>query len=306
MASKLTIDQIQSSTGTLQSQGNFILDNSKTTTESYIPSTFTDNYGSAPAEGSIRYNKSENRVEFFDGSVWRQFVKSTIVKENLVLDLDAADYSGSGDWLDRSGYGNNAVRTGTGYTNADQYSYFSFNGSSDYMTISGSQSLTIYDEITVCYLLSPDQSTHVRPFISQSGVPPWRLLMGQPTGLGSPALMSTVGTLPGSAASAYTTADEAFTVGNVYYFCMTWNGEQIKLFVDGKPQAHRFGYPGLTHGPLNVAANTDIWIGVNFDYSPVRYAAQKAYAVQIYNRALRYDEIEQNYLAMTKLKPGLV
>ena len=52
------------------------------------------------------------------------------VTSNLVLSLDAASYSGSGNWLDTSGNSNNAVPVGTPTYEATGGSYFDMSGGS--------------------------------------------------------------------------------------------------------------------------------------------------------------------------------
>lgn len=50
------------------------------------------------------------------------------VTENLVLNLDAANYSGSGNWLDTSGQGNDATLTGSPTHVSSGGSYFDMSG----------------------------------------------------------------------------------------------------------------------------------------------------------------------------------
>ncbi len=57
-------------------------------------------------------------------------VPQTVVVPTAVLDLDAADYSGSGNWLDTSGYNNNAVAVQTPTYSASQSGYWTLDGGS--------------------------------------------------------------------------------------------------------------------------------------------------------------------------------
>ena len=52
-----------------------------------------------------------------------------------VARANARNYSGSGDWLDESGNSHDAAITGASWTDAGASSYFTFNGTSDLMTI---------------------------------------------------------------------------------------------------------------------------------------------------------------------------
>ena len=54
------------------------------------------------------------------------------------LNLQGAGYTGSGDWLDSSGNSNNGVITGATYVNQSSASYFSFDGSNDFVNTGSS------------------------------------------------------------------------------------------------------------------------------------------------------------------------
>lgn len=72
------------------------------------------------------------------------------VTANLVLSLDAATYSGSGNWLDSSGNGNDAVPQGTPAWNSADGGYFDLvPGEGDWFSIADAASLDSMSEITI-------------------------------------------------------------------------------------------------------------------------------------------------------------
>ena len=72
------------------------------------------------------------------------------VTAGLVLSLDAAGYSGSGNWLDTSGNANNAVLQGTPAWNAANGGYFDLvPGDGDWFSIADANSLDTMSEITI-------------------------------------------------------------------------------------------------------------------------------------------------------------
>lgn len=72
------------------------------------------------------------------------------VTANLVLNLDAADYSGSGDWLDTSGNSNDAALQGTPAWNAAEGGYFDLvPAEGDWFSVADAASLDSMSEITI-------------------------------------------------------------------------------------------------------------------------------------------------------------
>jgi hypothetical protein len=73
-----------------------------------------------------------------------------IVTADLVLNLDAAGYSGSGDWLDTSGNSNDAALQGTPAWNAASGGYFDLvPGDGDWFSVADAASLDSMSEITI-------------------------------------------------------------------------------------------------------------------------------------------------------------
>ena len=86
------------------------------------------------------------------------------ITTGLVLSLDAAGYSGSGDWLDTSGNGNDAVLQGTPAWNAADGGYFDLvPGDGDWFSIADADSLDTMSEITIEIWLNIDTVQGVSP-----------------------------------------------------------------------------------------------------------------------------------------------
>tara|TARA_R100000234_G_scaffold113659_1_gene88224 strand:- start:28 stop:774 length:747 start_codon:yes stop_codon:yes gene_type:complete len=79
-------------------------------------------------------------------STFRSFLKTGVIKNGLVMYLDAGDsrsYSGSGTtWTDLSGRGNNATLVNTPTFSSNNKGYFDFNGSNEAAAIADSDDFT--------------------------------------------------------------------------------------------------------------------------------------------------------------------
>jgi len=100
---------------------------------------------------------------------------------DAVLLLQAKNYSGSGDWLDESGNGHDAVITGATFTSDADGKYFAFNGSSDLMTIANHADLNFgtTDPLTAMAVCRTAQTGSQAYLLdkNQSG-PGWALIYG--------------------------------------------------------------------------------------------------------------------------------
>jgi hypothetical protein len=140
MASKLNIQEIESTTGTLKVAGNVKLDMSGSNDFMDLPAGTSDQRGT-PVEGAIRWNYDYDSLEVYDGTTWKQLTKKydgdDIVKAGLVLHLDASNknsYAGNGANLyDLSGNNNHASPDGNTpvYTSANGGGFI-YNGLSSY------------------------------------------------------------------------------------------------------------------------------------------------------------------------------
>ena len=147
------------------------------TVRQYVDGTqqSTLNYSGTPQSGgevriASRWDSQVAPEDFFPGDIglvriWNSALSASQVQElyeensdrftgpvasNLVLNLDAAEYSGSGDWLDTSGNGNDAALQGTPTWNAADGGYFDLvPGEGDWFSIADAASLDSMSEITI-------------------------------------------------------------------------------------------------------------------------------------------------------------
>ena len=165
MASKLNIQEIESTTGTLKVAGNVQLDMSGSNDFMDIPAGTSDQRGT-PEEGAIRWNYDYDSLEVYNGTAWKQFNKpydgDDIVKAGLILNLDATNrnsYPGNGEtWYDLSGKNAHAVAEDGDlpvFVDNGNQSYFQFNGTSHEMvSVDISQD---YQDVCVLMELSSSQ-----------------------------------------------------------------------------------------------------------------------------------------------------
>lgn len=87
-----------------------------------------------------------------------------VVTSNLVLDLDAANYSGSGNWLDSTDNNNDAVPQGTPVHSTNDDGYFDLvRGDGDFFSIADSTSLDSMTAITFEMWIYPDDNLDTSP-----------------------------------------------------------------------------------------------------------------------------------------------
>ena len=112
-----------------------------------------------PEEGMVRYNTTQDALEFYNGTIWSVLgdsqVTPDLTTQGLVLNLDASDsnsYSGSGNtWADLSSKGNDFTLSSTVYSNLGGGSFeFGANkaayvtGNSDFAPGTGDYSLSAW------------------------------------------------------------------------------------------------------------------------------------------------------------------
>ena len=79
----------------------------------------------------------------------------SIVETNLVLHLDANNYSGSGAWLDETSNDNDGTINGATYTNDGDADYFDFDGSNDYVELAEDSTLQLTGDCTFEFWVKP-------------------------------------------------------------------------------------------------------------------------------------------------------
>ena len=224
-----------------------------------------------------------------------------IVQDGLVLNLDAGasiSYPGSGaTWTDLSGNGNNGTLVnGTGYS-GDNFGSIVFDGIDDYVTVSSLPAFGDNDPITIESWVNADTTTNVYQVIStaKATTTHWQLsFTGDPT-------YNILWTFAGTSNSVGTTTLPS--VGVWHHIVATYNGgdktqlASWKVYVDGS--SSNIQLTGSTG-----AATNETTIGFRTGgTSPNRFDGNIA-QVQIYNRALTPQEIQQNFNA-TRSRYGI-
>ena len=106
---------------------------------------------------------AKRRFRLFRHPAWNP-PTSGIVTAGLVLSLDAADYSGSGDWLDETNNNNDAVAQGTPVYSSNDGGYFDLvRTDSDWFSIADSDSLDTMTAITIEMWIRPDDNLDTSP-----------------------------------------------------------------------------------------------------------------------------------------------
>ena len=105
----------------------------------------------------------KRRFRLFRHPAWSP-PSSGVVTTNLVLNLDAADYSGSGDWLDSTDNNNDAVAQGTPVHSTSGGGYFDLvRADGDWFSIADSSSLDSLTAISIEVWIRPDDNLDTSP-----------------------------------------------------------------------------------------------------------------------------------------------
>ena len=225
---------------------------------------------------------------------------SRIVTDGLVLCLDAGDkmsYPGAGTtWTDLSKQGNNGTLTnGPTFDSANGGSII-FDGTNDYVSITRNSSITP-NYISVCGWIkinskSSSQFLLALPRSVNGGASYMMYYSLSLDGFVAYARTNSTGTIQ-------TTSTFSPDTGRWYFLCMTSNGSNLILFIDGEFEAS-LSFSSV----LEYSGSTVLRIGSYDNQGTPTYTNGNIPNVSIYNRALSAEEIKQNYKA-TKGRFGL-
>ena len=211
----------------------------------------------------------------------------TYVRDGLVLDLDAGNplsYPGTGNtWTDLSGNGNNGTLVnGVGYTSSDGGSLI-FDGVDDYVTL-GTSLTNGYINITVSAWFYAVADTGRKSIVTKYPfVNGWLLYYSNDT--------SQFGVDGRESDAAYfnNLTTNTYPVDNWYNVVFTKNTTNWRLYVNSSLDCNNTNGNGTTSfnnaGILAIGSLPVVSEYVNGNISQV----------QIYNRALTPEEIQQNY-----------
>ena len=219
-----------------------------------------------------------------------RYVTPTIVQDGLILHLDAANtnsYSGSGTtWTDLSGNSNNGTLTNGPTFSTDNGGVIVFDGSNDYVDVSGST--TVSAATFLAWIRLDDLSQ-----TSYTGIVFSRNPSGSISGMNFYSATENIGYHWNDASNTYSW-DSGLTVPDQEW-CM------VALTVSSSSAtAYLFRSSGMTSATNSVShgSTTLDAIKVGADVPTNRYLDGRIGVAMVYNKALTESEVEQNYNAL--------
>ena len=216
-----------------------------------------------------------------------------IVTDGLVFCVDAGDkmsYPGAGTtWTDLSKNRNNGTLTNGPTFNSANRGSIVFDGTNDYVSITRNSSITP-NYISVCGWIkinskSSNQFLLALPRSVNGGASYMMYYSLSLDGFVAYARTNSTGTIQ-------TTSTFSPDTGRWYSLCMTSNGSNLILFIDGEFEAS-LSFSSV----LEYSGSTVLRIGSYDNQGTPTYTNGNIALTQIYNRALTPDEIRQNYNA---------
>ena len=244
------------------------------------------------------YNRALNTTEISQNYNADKQRYINVVTGGIVLNLDAASYNGSGNWLDTSGNSNNAssVQSPTYFTASN--GYFDLNGGS--ITATGQvDSFSIADNST----LDTMTSMSIEMWLNTDTI----------QGVGSAnMLFSKRGATTNGYVGFLSTTGYTFRIGTASPTQLTWSTtpttgswQQLVITVgSGGSKIYRNGVevqstPTYTGSFSNINTDAALLIGdVNPNASGLYGYDGKVSAFRIYNRILSASEVQQNFYAI--------
>jgi hypothetical protein len=210
-----------------------------------------------------------------------RFVPPPVIDSSLKLWLDAsnpASYPGTGNtWTDLSGNGNNAT-----LVVAPTYSstgHFTFDGSTQYASIPSSASLTTTTPTII-----------IACTVAASGTPMAKGQYGSYWNYGLTGPSATNFKLRNNGGDAVSATYG--TISGMNVFAGVWNGTNMSFYLNGNfiGQSTQFYTPVATN-----AGFLTIGCALAAGAVPTEFYAGNIAMIQVYNRALNAEEINQNY-----------
>ena len=216
-----------------------------------------------------------------------------IVTDGLVFCVDAGDkmsYPGAGTtWTDLSKNRNNGTLTNGPTFNSANGGSIVFDGTNDYISITRNSTITP-DYISICGWIkinskSSSQFLLALPRSVNGGASYMMYYSLSLDGFVAYARTNSTGTIQ-------TTSTFSPDTGRWYSLCMTSNGSNLILFIDGEFEAS-----SSFSSVLEYSGSTVLRMGSYDNQGTPTYTNGNIALTQIYNRALTPDEIKQNYNA---------
>lgn len=305
MASKLNVDEIQSSTSKLTVEGNITLDVSETTSHLKIPSGKITERPGSPAEGSFRYNESYGHYEVYTQYGWKYIDLekdyNRVVHNGCILNLDAGNpnsWNGGFNtrWTDTSGYNNHAEMQDSPKWEPQSGGCFYFDGSNDWFDIPDFNLLHISMELVIKQNINNNKNLEVFGTHDITNSFPESGFAYFPSGAGLffYRFINGSGDRPhvrtGSTANTINLSD-----GDWHHLTGTYNMRNNTV---------TFYHNGSFVSSSSSQVNSSTFQG-NIGGNATSYAFNGRIAIaRIYNKVLTADEVAQNYNA-TKARFGL-
>ena len=230
-----------------------------------------------PNAGAIN-NSGQTHIYY---AVAKNTNETSLHNTNLELNLEADSYSGSGNWLDSSGNGNNGIITGATWEE-ELGNYFDLDGSGDY--IDASTSGVLSGDFTVEMWWNFDSFNGYRMLFGGSGY-------SSGTGLGhyiNGDDFATWVSVNGSPTNVLNISASDLTTNKWQHIVLTRSGSTYTMYVDG----NQVGQGSGTTASLESANSR---IGGHYNIASTYDLDAKVGQVRLYGAALSQAQIRQNY-----------
>ena len=216
------------------------------------------------------------------------YTTNDYVKNDLKLQLDGLSNNSSKNWKDLSDNENDGTITGPVYKENGYY----FDGSNDYVSIGEINSDNVTIEATITPQISDSTKREVLSNY-RSG--------GYDISIQSGYIQTGI-YINNSYQSLK--AQEQYEIGKTYVVQVTYNGKEIKLYVNGELQG-TLQVEGTIGKPTN---NTIVMLGSNPNGTSAsgNYYKGTIYTARIYNKALTESELNKNYNSDSKRYIGII
>lgn len=225
---------------------------------------------------------------------------TAIVKDNLVLCVDAANqksYPRTGSvWYDSSGLANNGTLTNSPTFTSSSLGEISLNGTTQYAAFGNKFNYT--NNITLCswvYLTAYAAANGDRTIMTKAENGAYLLSIRTSAG-GGTAYLYWIGYIGG--AYRVLTGTIPVSLNKWYFVTATYDGSNFKLYLNSTLNGT------LAYSGNFTTTSQPFCIGVNPGSTYSSYFAGRIAHASVYDRALTFNEISQNYNA-TRTRFGI-
>jgi hypothetical protein len=267
----------------------------------YVSQLFIYNRALTESEIQRNYNATKQRYIYTED----------IVTDGLVLNIDPASalaYRGTGTVVaDVSGYNYHpTLINGVSFTGVGASSYFSFDGSNDYMQISSAYNQTFTAGTTIDIWVKFNASGNYARLLdisNGSGTFTLYLVIAR-YGTTNDIVLASRSSLDQGTASGIRTTSTPISNGTIQNFTFVISSGDTdtiptispKIYLNGIPQTTTIN--GSTNCYVPNVTNRYAWIGRSAFNPGDEYLNANIYNYRIYNKALSISEIRQNFQSL--------